>query len=118
MVCITTTESTHDWATLLGGCGGLKYKIIIYIKMEYNVPYFPDYTIIIPNTYKGYERNNTGVVIKNKKGKIIKGPSWVLRNPQSHKEGYDKLYSKNKVGEMSQTIYEGDVYKIFHYLTS
>ena len=84
--------------------------------MEYNLPYFPDYSIIFPSTYKGYERKNTGVIIINKKGKFIKGPSWKLNNPEFDKKGYNELYQKNVIGAYSQTIYEGDIYRIYDHL--
>ena len=81
------------------------------------VPYFPDYTITFPSTFKGYERNRTGAIIKNKNGKIIKGAPWKLNNPEFNKKGYNELYQKNVVGAYSQTIYEGDIHRIYQHLS-
>jgi hypothetical protein len=101
------------------------YKITIekpVIITSYPLPFFPDYIIDIPSSYNG-GRDLTGITIKNKKGKPIKpigiptgSIKWVLKNPDSINLDYEKLYKKNVVGTLSQSLYDSDIRAIYTYL--
>lgn len=93
----------------------------------YALPFFPDYTIDIPSRlikkdtvsiYDIKEAIDT-IVIKNKKGKIIKRKSegWSLKNPLSENPNYRILFNKkNVIGSYSQTIYLSEITDICKYL--
>ena len=91
-----------------------------------NIPFFPDYKLVYfvdetqdPRTaqLKDYVRiintkNNLCVIPKRTntyRGILYK---WILKNPQSDKEGYELFYDKNVIGQYSQTLYEKDIHKI------
>ena len=92
---------------------------------SYPLPFFPDYTIDIPSSYNG-GRDLTGIAIKSKKGKPVRvttdtyygkeNTRWVLKNPDSNNPDYQKLYKKNVVGTLSQSLYDSDIRAIYKYL--
>lgn len=107
----TPTETTDSY--------WLEKPIVI---TSYPLPFFPDYTIDIPSSYNG-GRDLTGITIKNKKGKPVKPKgiptgniTWVLKNPDSINMDYEKLYKKNVVGTLSQSLYNSDIRAIYTYL--
>ncbi len=122
-----TDVQTYAGTNTTGSLTNHTYKITIekpLIINSYPLPFFPDYTIDMPVSYIG-GRDLTGITIRNKKGKPIKpkGTSagnmiWVLKNPDSSNLGYDKLYNKNVVGALSQSLYESDIRAIYKYLTT
>ena len=91
--------------------------------MSYPLPFFPDYTIEFPLYYEG-GRNINGIIIINKKGLPIKPKgnpltrdiTWILKNPDSLNENYQKLYQKNVLGISSQSLYASDIIAIYKYL--
>ena len=101
------------------------YRITIekpIVITSYPLPFFPDYTIDIPSSYNG-GRDLTGITIKNKKGKPVKpigiptgSITWVLKNPDSINMDYEKLYKKNVIGTLSQSLYDSDIRAIYTYL--
>jgi hypothetical protein len=85
--------------------------------MSYPIPFFADYIIHFPESYRG-QKDISGITIKNAKGKIIKpkGTSWILKNPDSANPKYQELYNKNVVGTWTQTLYDSDIRAIYNYL--
>lgn len=91
--------------------------------MWHPLPFFPEYTIEFPMYYTG-GRNVNGIIIRNKRGLPVnpKGDPlkrdiyYVLKNPDSLDDGYQKLYQKNVTGICSQSLYASDLSAIYRYL--
>jgi hypothetical protein len=122
--CDYHTNFDKHWR---GHCDSIKHQTKLgnvytvdntVIRTSYPIPFFPKYQISFPESYCG-NSNMTGILIRNHKNTIIKPRGegkdmyWVLKNPNSQHPNYQDFYDKFVIGKKSQSLYAGQIRKIY-----